>query len=68
MAFTNVKKTEKKIRVMQLVNTSDAPVKVEFAGLPAHLNLKPILKLLSQVRKVWWKEPMMPQKMQAGEM
>ena len=40
MAFTNVKKTEKKIRVMQLVNTSDAPVKVEFAGLPAHLELK----------------------------
>ena len=40
MAFTDVKKTEKKIRVMQLVNTSNAPVKVEFAGLPAHLVLK----------------------------
>ena len=40
MAFTNVKKTEKKIRVMQIVNTSDAPVKVEFTGLPAHLQLK----------------------------
>ena len=40
MAFTNVKKTEKKIRVMQVVNTSDAPVKVEFTGLPAHLQLK----------------------------
>lgn len=40
MAFTNIKKTEKKIRVMQLVNTSNAPVKVEFTGLPAHLALK----------------------------
>ncbi len=40
MAFTNVRKTEKKIRVMQIINTSDAPVKVEFAALPAHLQLK----------------------------
>lgn len=40
LAFTNVKKNEKKIRVMQLVNTSAAPVKVEFDGLPAHLTLK----------------------------
>lgn len=40
MAFTNVKKTEKKIRVMQVINTSTAPVKVEFKDLPAHLTLK----------------------------
>lgn len=40
LAFTNVKKTEKKIRVMQLVNTSKVPVKVEFEQLPAHLALK----------------------------
>lgn len=40
MAFTDVKKTEKKIRVMPIINTSDAPVKVEFAGVPAHLELK----------------------------
>ena len=40
LAFTNVKKTEKKIRVMQIVNTSTAPVKVEFDGLPVHLTLK----------------------------
>ncbi|TAL81532.1 MAG: DUF1573 domain-containing protein [Bacteroidetes bacterium] len=40
LAFTNVKKTEKKIRVMQIINSSDAPVKVEFDMLPAHLNLK----------------------------
>ena len=39
MAFTNVMKTEKKIRVMQVINTSDAPVKVGFSGLPAHLLL-----------------------------
>jgi hypothetical protein len=40
LAFTNVKKTEKKIRVMQIINTSASPVKVEFDGLPAHLALK----------------------------
>jgi hypothetical protein len=40
MAFTNVKKNEKKIRVMQLINTSAAPVKVEFDALPPHLTLK----------------------------
>jgi hypothetical protein len=40
LAFTNVKKTEKKIRVMQLINTSKEPIKVEFDGLPAHLGLK----------------------------
>lgn len=40
MAFTNVKKTEKKMRVMQLINTSAAPIKVEFDGLPEHLLLK----------------------------
>ncbi len=40
MAFTEVKKTEKKIRVMQLVNSSDSPVKVEFTNLPAHLTIK----------------------------
>jgi hypothetical protein len=40
LAFTNVKKTEKKIRVMNIVNTSAAPVKVEFDVLPAHLTLK----------------------------
>lgn len=40
LAFTNIKKTEKKIRVMQLINTSDQPVKVEFDQLPPHLSLK----------------------------
>jgi hypothetical protein len=40
LAFTNVKKTEKKIRVMKIINPSQAPVKVEFEGLPPHLVLK----------------------------
>jgi hypothetical protein len=40
LAFTNVKKTEKKMRVMQLINTSATPVKVEFDGVPSHLALK----------------------------
>ena len=40
LAFTNVKKTEKKTQVMSIVNTSNAPVKVEFDGLPVHLTLK----------------------------
>ena len=40
LAFTNIKKTEKKIRVMQLINTSKKPVKVEFEQLPPHLSLK----------------------------
>ncbi len=40
LAFTNVKKTEKKIRVMQVVNTSKSPVSVEFEGVPEHLTLK----------------------------
>jgi len=40
LAFTNVKKTEKKIRVMQMVNTSQRPVKLEFTQLPPYLTLK----------------------------
>jgi len=40
LAFTNVKKTEKKIRVMQVINPSKEPVKIEFESLPAHLTLK----------------------------
>ncbi len=40
MAFTNIKKTEKKIRVMQMVNTSDKDAKVEFINLPPHLVVK----------------------------
>lgn len=40
LAFTNIKKTEKKIRVMQVINTSQEPVKIEFDQLPPHLTLR----------------------------
>ena len=40
LAFTNIKKTEKKIRIMQLINTSKEPVKVEFDNVPPHLTMK----------------------------
>jgi len=40
LAFTNIKKNEKKIRVMQVVNTSTEPAKIEFDNVPAHLTLK----------------------------
>ena len=40
LAFTNVKKNEKKIRVMQVVNTSTEPAKIEFENVPPHLVLK----------------------------
>jgi hypothetical protein len=40
LAFTNVKKNEKKIRVMQVVNVSKEPATIEFDNVPAHLTLK----------------------------
>jgi len=40
LAFTNIKKSEKKGKTMPIINTSSAPVKVEFDGLPQHLALK----------------------------
>lgn len=40
LAFTSVRKTEKKIRVMKIINTSTSPVKIGFDALPAHLNVK----------------------------
>jgi hypothetical protein len=40
LAFTNIKKNAKKIRVMQVINTSNEPVKIEFENVPAHLTLK----------------------------
>ena len=39
LAFTTTK-SEKKIRVMPVINTSKEPATVEFEGLPAHLQLK----------------------------
>jgi hypothetical protein len=40
LAFTNVKKTEKKSKSMLLINTSKTPVKVEFDGLPPPFDSK----------------------------
>ena len=40
LAFTTTTKSEKKIRVMPVINTSKEPATVEFEGLPAHLQLK----------------------------
>ena len=40
LAFTNVKKTEKKIRTMQVINTSKEPAKIEFDNVPQHITLK----------------------------
>jgi hypothetical protein len=40
LAFTNVKKTEKKIRVMPIINPSADPVKIEFDQVPMYLSLK----------------------------
>jgi hypothetical protein len=51
LAFTNVKKNEKKIRVMKLISTSKVPVKVEFDGLPVHLTLKAIPEMLKPGQK-----------------
>jgi hypothetical protein len=51
LPFTNVKKNEKKIRVMPIINTSKAPVKLEFEGLPQHLELKSIPETLKPGQK-----------------
>ncbi len=40
LAFTNVKKNEKKIRTMQVINTSAQPAKIEFDNVPPHLAMK----------------------------
>lgn len=40
LAFTNIKKTDKKIRVMQVINPSKEAVKIEFESLPEHLSLR----------------------------
>lgn len=40
LAFTNVLKTEKRIRVMPIINTSKEPIKIEFENLPVHLTVK----------------------------
>ena len=51
LTFTNVKKTEKKIRVMQIINTSSAPIKIEFEQVPAHLTMKALPATLKAGQK-----------------
>ena len=51
LAFTNIKKTEKKIRVMQIVNNSDKEAKVEFDNLPPHLLIKAVPMTLKPGQK-----------------
>lgn len=40
LAFTDVIKGEKKIRIMEVINVSDAPAKLDFDRVPAHITLK----------------------------
>ena len=40
LAFTDVEHGKKKIRVMEMINTSDKPVSVDFEGVPSHMSLK----------------------------
>jgi len=40
MAFTNVVKGEKKIRIMEIINVSDKDVKLGFSRVPPHVSLK----------------------------
>jgi len=40
LAFTNIKKNEKKIRTMQVINTSSQPATIEFENVPPHLLMK----------------------------
>jgi len=51
LAFTNIKKTEKKIRVMPLINASKEPAKVEFENVPSHLKLKTDPEILKPGQK-----------------
>jgi len=68
LAFTNVKKTEKKMRVMQLINTSAEPVKVEFDAVPVHLTLKSNPETLKPGQKGMIEGTYDATKMQDGEM
>lgn len=52
LAFTNIKKTEKKIRVMQVINTSTTEsVSITFDQVPAFLSLKVTPSLLKPGQK-----------------
>ncbi len=51
LAFTNVLKTEKKIRTMQVINTSDEPVTIGFDQVPAFLTMKVTPEVLKPGQK-----------------
>ncbi len=40
LAFTDVTKGEKKIRVMEVINTSEEPITIGFDRVPSHITLK----------------------------
>jgi hypothetical protein len=49
--FATVKKTEKKIRILNVINTSDKPITIGFEGLPAHLSMKANPEILKPGQK-----------------
>lgn len=51
LAFTNIKKTEKKIRIMQVINPSSRAIKIGFAQYPEHLSLKANPEILKPGQK-----------------
>jgi len=51
LAFTTVKKTEKRIKVMPVINTSDKPVTLGFDALPPHLSMKAVPETLKPGQK-----------------
>lgn len=51
LAFSNVKKNERKAQSMTILNTSNAPVKVGFDVLPEHLTLKSIPETIQPGQK-----------------
>jgi len=51
LSFSDVKKNEKKSQMMELVNTSNTPVKVGFDILPPHLTLKANPEILQPGQK-----------------
>lgn len=51
LAFTTIKKTEKKIKVMPVINTSKENVKIDFDPTPAHIQLKAVPEVLKPGQK-----------------
>jgi hypothetical protein len=51
LAFSDLKKTEKRTRAMPVINKSNTPVKIEFDGLPGHLTIKSIPETLMPGKK-----------------